>query len=190
MGHIDKGLQPLEDSTLAGMTLRRLEPQVGQVLVSANRNLAIYEQFGHPVLQDVLPGHAGPLAGMHAALGACTTPYLLTVPCDTPGFPADLASRLAYALTLATADLAFAITGEIANPRLHPVFCLMKKELLPALDNYLRTGGRKVAGWLLQQQHAQAHFTDEAAFTNINTPHDLEAFISLFPLISRHSPSA
>ena len=184
MGHLDKGLQPLDDSTLAGVTLKRLTPQVGSVLINANRNLTIYSQFGYPVLKDDIPGHAGPLAGMHAGLQRCKTPYLLSVPCDTPGFPGDLAQRLAFAMKLAAAELAFAVTGASSNPELHPVFCLMKTSLLPSLDAYLRAGGRKVAGWMLQQSHAQAHFADQGAFMNINTPHDLQDFMS------RHSAQA
>lgn len=177
-GQIDKGLVPLEDSTLAGMTLQRLKPQVGPMLINANRNLPVYEQFGCPVLQDDIPGYAGPLAGMHAGLRQCKTPYLLTVPCDTPGFPEDLAQRLGLAMKLASADLAFAVTGDSRAPEFHPVFCLMKTSLLPSLDVYLRAGERKVADWLLQQRHAQAHFADQAAFMNINTPQDLQRFTS------------
>lgn len=184
MGHIDKGLQALNDSTLAGVALERLKPQVGSVLINANRNLATYAQFGYPVMKDEFPGHAGPLAGMHAGLKQCKTPYLLTVPCDTPGFPDDLAQRLAFAMKLAAAEVAFAVTGESGNPEWHPVLCLMKTTLLPSLEEYLRSGSRKVAGWLLQQPHAQAHFADQAAFMNINTPQDLQDFIS------QHPPSA
>lgn len=177
MGHLDKGLQPLNDSTLAGATLRRLEPQVGPVLISANRNLSTYAQWGYPVLPDDIAGHAGPLAGMHAGLSQCKTPYMLSVPCDSPGFPTDLAHRLAFALKLAAADVAFAVTGDSNHLEMHPVFCLMKTALLPSLDEYLRTGGRKVTGWLLQQPYAQAHFANQAAFMNINTPRDLEDFM-------------
>jgi len=180
MGHIDKGLQPIDGSTLAALSLRRLKPQVASLLINANRNLDTYAQFGYPVLQDEIPGHAGPLAGMHAGLGQCKTPYLLTVPCDTPGFPEDLGQRLASAMRLAAADVAFAVTGESGAPELHPVFCLMKTALLPSLDEYLRTGGRKVAGWLLQQPCAQAHFADHEAFMNINTPQDLHTFTSQY----------
>lgn len=178
MGSVDKGLQVIDGSTLAALTLQRLKPQVASVLISANRNLDTYAQFGYPVLEDEIPGYAGPLAGIHTGLGQCKTPYLLTVPCDTPGFPQDLAQRLAFALKLAAADVALAVTGEPGNPELHPVFCLMKTELLPSLGAYLRNGGHKVAGWLLQQSHAQAHFTDQAAFININTPEELKKFTS------------
>lgn len=179
MGHIDKGLHAIDGSTLAALTLQRLKPQVASVLISANRNLDTYAQFGYPVLQDEIPGYAGPLAGMYTGLGQCKTPYLLTVPCDTPGFPQDLAQRLAFALKLAEADVALAVTGEPGNPELHPVFCLMKTDLLPSLGAYLRSGGHKVAGWMLQQPHALAHFTDQTAFININTPEELKTFASL-----------
>lgn len=178
MGHIDKGLQAIDGSTLAALTLQRLKPQVASVLISANRNLDTYAQFRYPVLQDEITGYAGPLAGIHTGLGQCKTPYLLTVPCDTPGFPQDLAQRLAFALKRGAADVAFAVTGETGNPELQPVFCLMKTDLLPSLSAYLRSGGHKVAGWLLQQPHAQAHFTDQAAFININTPEELQTFAS------------
>ena len=184
MGHIDKGLQTIHDSTLAGLTLQRLQPQVGSVLINANRNLATYAQFGYPVLKDDFPGHAGPLAGIHSGLTQCKTPYLLSVPCDTPDFPEDLAHRLAFAMNLAAADIAFAVTGESSNPEWYPVFCLMKTTLLNSLEEYLRSGSRKVAGWLVQQPHAQAHFANQAAFMNINTPQDLQDFISV------HRPSA
>ncbi|MEK0429889.1 MAG: molybdopterin-guanine dinucleotide biosynthesis protein [Pseudomonadota bacterium] len=178
MGHLDKGLQPLSDSTLAGVTLQRLKPQVGHLLINANRNLSLYEKFGYPVVQDDIPGHAGPLAGIHAGLQRCKTPYLLSVPCDTPGLPEDLVQRLAFAMKLAAADLALAVTGENNRPELHPVFCLMKISLLPSLDAYLRSGGRKVADWMMQQPHAHAHFSDQTAFMNINTPEDLQTFSS------------
>jgi molybdenum cofactor guanylyltransferase len=180
MGQLDKGLQPLSDSTLAGATLQRLKPQVGSLLINANRNVSLYAQFGYPVVQDDIPGHAGPLAGMHAGLQQCKTPYLLSVPCDTPGFPQDLVQRLAFAMKLAAADLALAVTGENNRPELHPVFCLMKTSLHPSLDAYLRSGGRKVAEWMMQQPHAHAHFSDQTAFMNINTPEDLQTFQSSY----------
>ena len=75
-------------------TLMRLRPQVGEVMINANRNLAAYEAFGVPVWPDVLADYAGPLAGFLTALERCETPWLVTVPCDTPLFPHDLVARL------------------------------------------------------------------------------------------------
>ena len=93
MGGVDKGLQGFRGQPLALHVLRRLQPQVGSVMISANRNLAAYEAFGVPVWPDGLADHAGPLAGFLIGLEHCTTPWLLTVPCDSPRFPADLAGR-------------------------------------------------------------------------------------------------
>ena len=98
MGGVDKGLQNFQGLPLALHTLMRLSPQVGETMVNANRNLAAYEAFGAPVWPDTLSDHAGPLAGFLTGLERCETPYLLTVPCDTPWFPTDLAERMAQAL--------------------------------------------------------------------------------------------
>ena len=35
----------------------------------------------------------GLVAGWLAGLERCETPYMVTVPCDTPNFPADLVAR-------------------------------------------------------------------------------------------------
>ena len=179
MGHVDKGLQPLNDSSLIEATLHRLQPQVGALIINANQNLQRYQQFGFPVCADEIVGYAGPLAGLHAGLSHCATPYLVSVPCDTPGFPDDLVEKLSLALAETEADLAFAFTGDQHAPELHPVFCLMKRKVLVSLDDYLRNGGRKVASWMQQQRHAQVHFDDQLAFMNINTQDELKTFTSL-----------
>ena len=178
MGHVDKGLLPIDDITLIEASLRRLQPQVGRLMINANTHLVEYRRFGFPVWPDEITGYAGPLAGLHAGLSHCDTPYMVSVPCDTPGFPIDLVERLAFALRMAAAEVACAVTGESQAPELHPVFCLLKRELLPSLEAYLRAGHGKVAGWLQQQNYTQAHFSDQAAFMNLNTQDDLRAFIS------------
>ena len=73
-------------------------------MINANRNLGAYESFGVPVWPDALPDYAGPLAGFLAGLERCETPYLVTVPCDTPRFPVDLVERLAAALESSRAE--------------------------------------------------------------------------------------
>ena len=79
---------------LAMHALFRLQPQVGEMMINANRNLAAYESMGVPVWPDALPDYPGPLAGFLAGLERCETPYLVVVPCDTPLFPEDLVERL------------------------------------------------------------------------------------------------
>lgn len=120
MGGVDKGLQLLDGQPLARLALQRLQPQVGALLLSANRHQGDYEAlaapFHAPVLADGLAGYAGPLAGFLAGLAHCATPWLLTVPCDSPRLPADLARRLADAAAREGADIAVACAPESATP--------------------------------------------------------------------------
>src|SRR3954465_14354160 len=112
MGGADKGLQNFRGMPMAVFTLLRLGPQVGEVMINANRNLSAYESFGVPVWPDVLPDFAGPLAGFLTALERCNTPWLVTVPCDTPLFPQDLVLRLASAAEEQDAEIAMAAARE------------------------------------------------------------------------------
>src|SRR6476661_9914986 len=112
MGGVDKGLQNFRGMPLALQTLMRLQPQVSDVLVNANRNLAAYEALGVPVWPDALPDFAGPLAGFLTGLERCETPWLATVPCDTPLFPPDLVARLAEQAAAGGADIAMASAPE------------------------------------------------------------------------------
>jgi molybdopterin-guanine dinucleotide biosynthesis protein A len=170
MGGVDKGLQDLQGRPMVQWVLDRLAPQVGSVLINANRNLARYAGFGCPVLPDRIPDFAGPLAGLHAALAQAATPLILTVPCDSPFLPADLVPRLHAALMADRAELAVARAGG----RVHRAFCLARRELLPKLDAFLAAGGRKVGLWHDSLNVAEVDFDDEAdAFDNINTPEQL-----------------
>src|SRR5256885_8784920 len=126
MGGVDKGLQNHLGIPLAMHALMRLAPQVGHEMVNANRNLGAYDAFGVPVWPDAVADYPGPLAGFLAGLEHCETPYLVTVPCDTPGFPEDLVARLADALEAHDADIAMAATGGADGVQVQPVFCLLK----------------------------------------------------------------
>ena len=174
MGGVDKGLQNFNGMPLALYTLMRLQPQVGQLMVIANRNLAAYEAFGAPVWPDGLSDYAGPLAGFQTALERCETQWLLTAPCDTPLFPADLAQRLARAAGDAGAEIAMAAAREEDGQlRPQPVFCLMRHELLESLVQYTGTGGRKIDTWTAQHRTIVVPFDapgdDPRAFFNANT---------------------
>ena len=176
MGHVDKGLQPFRGATMVEHVLERLAPQVGSVAINANQNLDIYANFGVPVIADDLPDFAGPLAGLEAGMRRCATPYLLTVPCDSPFLPRDLAERLFAALQEQDADLAFAVTQEPGmREQPHPVFCLVRSSRLPALSAYLAEGGRRMDGWHKDIKTIEVRFEDADAFRNINTIDELRS---------------
>ena len=176
MGHVDKGLQNFRGAPMALHVMLRLQPQVGELMINANQNLAPYESFGVPVWPDEMQGYAGPLAGMQTGLIHCTTDYMVTAPCDSPFLPTDLVERLEDGLLDAGADLAVAVTSAGATRQVHPVFCLMKTSLLQHLSEYLRDGGRKIDAWYGSLNTVEVDFADEAAFRNINTIAELKQY--------------
>jgi molybdopterin-guanine dinucleotide biosynthesis protein A len=175
MGGLDKGLQRHAGQPLALHALRRLAPQVGPLMINANRNLEVYAAMGVPVHADVLPDFAGPLAGLLTGLMHCQTPWLVTVPCDSPQFPTDLVTRLAAAAAAAEADIAMAATWEDGELRHQPVFSLLRRELLPSLQAYLDAGQRKIDRWTGSQRCTLLRFDEVEAFANANTPEELQA---------------
>lgn len=184
MGGVDKGLQNFNGTPLALHALLRLQMQegglVGGQMVNANRNLAAYEAFGVPVWPDTLDGYAGPLAGFMTGLERCETPYLLTVPCDTPLFPLDLAQRLAQAFEDETTEIAMAgAREEDGQLRPQPVFCLIRVELMESLLVFTQAGGRKIDRWTDQHRTVIVPFDrpgdDPKAFFNTNTLAELHA---------------
>lgn len=175
MGGIDKGLQTHRGVPLALHALLRLQSQVGAVMINANRNLGAYESFGVPVWPDALPDFAGPLAGFLAGLEQCTTPWLVTVPCDSPDFPLDLVRRLADAAEQADAEIAMPTVREADGRwRTQPVFCLLKTALLESLVRFTQAGGRKIDAWTAQHRTVDVPFDDAAAFFNANTLAELQ----------------
>lgn len=180
MGGLDKGLQTFRGMPLALHTLTRLQMGggVGQIMINANRNLAAYESFGASVWPDGLADYAGPLAGFLTGLERCETPFLVTVPCDTPLLPLDLVPRLAHALETEDADIAMAAAPEVdrngqLQVRPQPVFCLLRVELLESLLKFTQGGGRKIDAWTALHKTVVVPFdlpADEPqAFFNANT---------------------
>lgn len=173
MGGGDKGLRQFRGEPLIAHAISRLRDQVDGVIINANQNLEAYRALGFPVIADTtaVEAFAGPLAGLHAGLSACSTPLLVTVPCDSPLFPLNLVARLSEGLAAAGADLAVARSAS----GLQPVFSLCRRRLLDQLTTYLDSGGRKMDRWYTAVKMVAVDFPDESAFININTLAELEA---------------
>lgn len=176
MGGVDKGLQILDGRPLVAHALERLAPQVGALMVNANRHLENYRALGVRVVSDVDSSFSGPLAGMLAGLIQADTPWVVTVPCDSPRFPVDLVARLADAAQRAEAPVAIAATRDAQGAlQPQPVFCLMATRLREDLAAYLASGERKIDRWAARHGQAVAVFDEEDAFANANTADELAA---------------
>lgn len=166
VGGADKGLLDWRGKPLVEHVIERLAPQVDALLISANRNLEDYMDFGYPVVTDATSERLGPLAGIEAGLRACATPWLVTCPCDCPRLPLDLVARLLAAATENNAKLAVATTAS----GIQPTFMLCRSGLLPVLSAALKAGERRVRDWCHCQRAVEVPFPDAAAFANFNTP--------------------
>jgi molybdopterin-guanine dinucleotide biosynthesis protein A len=170
MGSVDKGLSLLHGQPLVVHVLDALRPQLADCMISANRNLDVYAQFGVPLVRDAWPDFRGPLAGICAAAQRGTRPWLLAAPCDTPGLPGDLAIQLQRAAQRAGADAAYAV---VDGEPLYPL-CLLHRRRFAALHDALVRGQYAVGRWLTAQ-NAVAVAIDNwcGPLLNLNTPERL-----------------
>lgn len=170
MGGADKGLMALQGKPLLTYVIDTLTPQVGTLMINANRNLDQYKALGYPIIQDTVSGQPGPLAGIASALLAAKTDHVLVVPCDSPYLPHDLAARLATALTQEHAEVAVAHDGT----RIQPVVALLQRDLAEDILQSIYRGHNKTERWMTSRRLAVADFSDKPlAFKNINTPDDM-----------------
>ncbi len=170
MGGEDKGLLTLKGRPLIAHVLEHLTPQCNEIFLNTRHNQPAYAAFGYPLIEDTLPGGLGPLAGLLSALEHSHNDFVLSVPCDTPNLPDDLAERLLESLQQSGADVCTVDDGE----RLHPAIMLVRRGMHDNLHDYLEGGGRKVHDWFYRNRHCTADFSEQPdAFININTPEQL-----------------
>ena len=171
MNNQDKGLVLYKGKPLISYAIKALSGVTEEILINANRNLAVYQTFGLPVVTDLTADFQGPLAGILSAMVFTTADVLVVVPCDSPLIKAEHLQKLLRRRAETNAAVAVAFDGE----RLHPVFLAIKTVLKSSLETYLENGHRKVEQWLKQQAMVLVDFSDQPSiFSNINTLTDLE----------------
>lgn len=173
MGGTDKGLQAFNGAPLALNALFKIQPQVAEVCINANRNIGVYEGFGVPIVCDTFPDFPGPLAGFHAGLINTNLPYLMTIPCDVPRFPANLVECMAQAFE-DKPDLELVVAR--TEGKAQPVFCLMSTQVIGSLETFLRSGQGKIDRWYDQLNITHVDFENPKEFHNLNTLEELQQF--------------
>ncbi len=166
----DKGLMLFKQRPLVSYPIAALATVANHLVISANRNQAIYQQWQYPVISDASDDFDGPLAGILAAMDYLDTEVLLVLPCDSPLFTAAHLQQLLDGLT-EQFDIAVAYDGE----RLHPVFLAVRTQLKASLQAYLASGERRLQNWIFQHRVNQVDFSQQAQiFSNVNTLAELE----------------
>lgn len=168
-GGEDKGWVEVQGRPLIAWTVDALRPQVGELLISANRNQARYAALGARVLADPAPDqYQGPFAGMVQLLCAARHDWLLCVPCDALSLPPDLALRFARCLAAESADLAVLADAQ----GIHPTFCLLPTALAADAHAAFEAGERAPRHWLARHRVARLMAPSPL---NLNTPEGLAA---------------
>ena len=148
-------------------------PQVGALMINANRNLGAYEaMLGAPVWPDACPTTraAGRLPGRPGALRNALPRHRALRHAALPARPGRAPGR---ALEAEGADIAMAATVENGE-RPQPVFCLMKTALMESLVAFTGSGQRKIDRWTAQHRCVEVMFDDPNAFFNANTLAELQ----------------
>lgn len=183
MGYKNKGLQKLNARPLIEHIIKRLEPQVNELIISANQDIEAYSHYVETILPDKEQTYPGPMAGICSGLAhinktQSNSDYLLVVPCDGPFLPLDLASRLYFSLQKSNQQLACVHDGQYKQP----TYLLAHKNLLASAEQFLAQDKHKLGQWLKENQADLVDFSDQAqAFTNINSLQQLQEICASFP---------
>jgi molybdenum cofactor guanylyltransferase len=177
MGGGDKFLRALGGRPLIDWVVERATPQVDTMIVNAAGDAARFDDFGLPVVADVIEGFAGPLAGILTGLewAAAHRPdadWLVSFACDAPFVPTDLVDKLRTAVAADDADLACAASGG----RTHPVCGLWPVALKDALRRAMvEEEMRKIDRWTARYHivHVDFPVVGIDPFFNVNRPEDL-----------------
>lgn len=184
----DKAWLEWQGRPLFEHTLERLQPQVGPLWVSANRELVRYQPWLADgrlagLLPDDWPDMPGPLAGLAASLpriAASTppSPWVLVTPVDTPRLPLDLGRQLWQGLRQAEQDRAepaslLAVARQ--QGQTHWLHLLVHVSAAAGLHERLRQGERRVQDWCRALQAVTVDIDAEApAFANLNRWQDFD----------------
>lgn len=170
MDGVDKGLAIVAGREMVDFVVDSLSKNVDHIIINANRNLSRYERYPVTVVSDSIEGYQGPLAGIEAGMSAASTEWIFTCPCDSPMHSEDLLPHMWTKVLAEDSEIGVAHDGE----RTHPVFLLLRRDLLSSLRGYLGDGQRKIDRWFDKHRLATVDCSQYAqSFVNINTQEEL-----------------
>jgi molybdopterin-guanine dinucleotide biosynthesis protein A len=170
---VPKGLLALQGRTVLERLLG-LAPLFADVLLVANTPEP-YARFGLRTVADVVPGKGAP-GGVHAALVAARTEWVLAVACDMPFVSPESARVLLEARGPELDALCFTVSG-----RVEPLLALYRTALAQPWGEVLKQEDPSLRGLLarcrtrlLPEEALRAVDPLLRSLVNVNTPEDLE----------------
>lgn len=167
----EKAHELIRGQSILQRIVQALNPQVEQVLVNANGDVARFSELGLAVLPDLRRDVVTPLAGVHAGLSHAQAQgfdAVLTVPSDTPFLPPDMRQRLVIAgrpaVIAASAGQQHYLTGLWSVTLLPEITHALSQQPVPRLQDWCRVTGAAVIDWSALPYDP---------FFNVNTPEEL-----------------
>lgn len=167
----EKAFEPIGDVTILDRIISRLTPQAAKIVINANGDVERFRHMGLPVVGDLYPNVATPLAGLHAALSFAKAEgfeTVLTVPSDTPFLPLDLVPRLeragGQAAIAASGGQTHYLTGLWSTTLLPEVARALDEWPIPRLQDWVARCGAVPVTWTAEPYDP---------FFNINTEQEL-----------------
>ena len=169
----EKAFLELDSEPIILHVIEQFEPQVDQLVISANGDATRFAEFGLDVVPDVLKHLTTPLAGIHATLQFAKNiggDVLVTIPSDTPFLPFGLVARLVELVPSGGAVIAS------SGGQDHYIIGAWKTELLDDLELAIAKDGLfRVKDWAVRVSAQKVEWPVEPydPFFNVNTPEDL-----------------
>jgi molybdopterin-guanine dinucleotide biosynthesis protein A len=168
----------LNGEPMLAHVIKHLRPQVQQVLLSCEPGDEALAGFNCTMIDDAVPRHRGPLAGLYSALLFLNQHQLdgglMLCPCDAPFIPTTLVEKLQVAASKAPDSVAVVSYDGV----LQPTFSLWQSQHLPSIEAAVLArgqGGLKHMLYDLPHTVVEWPLAEPPPFYNINTPDQLKA---------------
>jgi molybdopterin-guanine dinucleotide biosynthesis protein A len=160
----DKALLPFRGAALVDHVARQVAEAAGSVALVGRPER--YAHLPYLLVADEYPGR-GPLAGIHAALGASRADWNLVVACDMPDLTALFLRELLDQAAAGDADC-LAARSPAGLPE--PLCAVYHRRCRPSLAAWLEAGRHRAAEWLASQRVAWRTVEAGDWLRNVNTP--------------------
>lgn len=161
----NKALLPFRGRTLVEHIGREVEAAAGRVTLIGP--VALYGQFGWPVMEDAARG-AGPLSGIVTALAGSEAEWTLVVACDMPNLTREVLGGLTAHALAGSAD---AVLAQSPGGYDEPLLAVYRATCREALEAALAEGRWKVRE-ALRGLRVERFPVSEECVRNANTPEE------------------
>jgi len=168
MGGRDKGLLPWHGQPLIAHLHAQVRTLGDDLIISCNRNQALYASYADRLVSDDRDDFPGPLAGIRAGLAVARHSHLLVLPCDVPGIDAELLQAMLSAAFSHPDQPLMVRQGE----HWEPLLCVIPTVHASAFERAWQAGERSPRQVMLALGARPLQCpAEDARLANLNTPH-------------------